>query len=200
MRADTANDEWDTMPNDNDDVDEAAEYEAWKIRELQRVKRDFDELAATEAEKVERQRRRGLTEEQILAEDKDAFKNTKKGMKGTQWKYLQKYYHRGAFFQVRRSSNLAHPPARLPALHARARSDCIILACAGRGGARARHSHRAGIGNGSAVLSSRAPVLVSATVAGRGGGRHGGAAVPTRLRRRDARGQLRQEGRPRPSL
>ena len=31
--------EWDPMPPDNDDEDEAAEYEAWKIRELRRVRR-----------------------------------------------------------------------------------------------------------------------------------------------------------------
>ena len=44
-------------------------------------------------------RRRTLTDAQILAEDKDAFKNKKTGMKEEKWAFMQKYYHRGAFFQ-----------------------------------------------------------------------------------------------------
>eukprot|EP01048_Picozoa_sp_COSAG05_P005412 COSAG05_NODE_320_length_11481_cov_32.028730_3_plen_81_part_00 len=38
-------------------------------------------------------------DEEIKAEDADAFKNTKSGMKEEKWGFMQKYYHRGAFFQ-----------------------------------------------------------------------------------------------------
>ena len=40
-----------------------------------------------------------MTDEEIAKEDKDAFKNTKEGMKEQKWGFMQKYYHRGAFFQ-----------------------------------------------------------------------------------------------------
>ena len=38
--------DWEDMPDDDDEADEAALYEAWRIRELRRVKREFDERAA----------------------------------------------------------------------------------------------------------------------------------------------------------
>jgi|EP01046_Picozoa_sp_COSAG06_P017742 microfibrillar-associated protein 1 len=91
--------DWEDMPDDDDEADEAALYEAWRIRELRRVKREFDERAAAAHAKAEIERRRKMTDEEIAKEDADAFKNTKKGMKEEKWGFMQKYYHRGAFFQ-----------------------------------------------------------------------------------------------------
>lgn len=91
--------DWEGMPDDDDEADEAALYEAWRIRELRRVKRDRDERAAAEKAAAEIERRRKMSDAEIAEEDKDAFKNTKEGMGGVERGFLQKYYHRGAFFQ-----------------------------------------------------------------------------------------------------
>ena len=91
--------DWEEMPDDDDEADEAALYEAWRIRELRRVKREIEERAAAAHAKAEIERRRKMTDEEIAKEDADAFKNTKEGMKEQKWGFMQKYYHRGAFFQ-----------------------------------------------------------------------------------------------------
>jgi microfibrillar-associated protein 1 len=91
--------ETDPMPDDNDDADEAAMYEAWKIRELRRIKREFDARAKIKADKADIERRRKMTDAEIAEEDQNAFKNKKDGMKEEKWGFMQKYYHRGAFFQ-----------------------------------------------------------------------------------------------------
>ena len=91
--------EWEEMPDDDDEADEAALYEAWRIRELRRVRREISERAAAEHAKAEIERRRKMTDAEIEREDQDAFKNTKSGMKEEKWGFMQKYYHRGAFFQ-----------------------------------------------------------------------------------------------------
>jgi len=83
---------------DSDDGDPDVEFEAWKFRELQRLKRDREAREIEEAEQAERDRRRAMTEEQRL---EDLKKNprivTNKINKG-KMKFLQKYYHRGAFY------------------------------------------------------------------------------------------------------
>jgi microfibrillar-associated protein 1 len=88
------------MPDDDDEVDELEQWELWKARELARVKRERDERHAEEREKKEIERRRGLTDAQRKAED-DAFNKHRLGQGGEQvkWKFLQKYYHKGAYFQ-----------------------------------------------------------------------------------------------------
>jgi microfibrillar-associated protein 1 len=70
-----------------------------QIRELRRVKRAFDERKAIEAAKADIERRRKMTDAEIEAEDRDLFKNKKQGMKEEKWGFMQKYYHRGVFFQ-----------------------------------------------------------------------------------------------------
>ena len=84
------------MPSDTDDNEDPMAYEAWKVRELQRVKRDRDLRLVHEQEKAETERRRGLTDEQRAAEDAALGKN-KVEDKG-KWKFMQKYYHKGAFY------------------------------------------------------------------------------------------------------
>lgn len=80
--------------DDRDGIDEEEEFQAWKLRELQRIKRDREEQAARDEEIMEIERRRGMTDAEIMAED--AKNNPEK--ERTKIKFLQKYYHKGAFF------------------------------------------------------------------------------------------------------
>lgn len=81
-----------------DDEDEETATELWKVRELRRLKRDKEEDEAREKEKDEVERMRNMTEEERLAElAKNPKKTTNQQEKGD-YKYMQKYYHRGAFY------------------------------------------------------------------------------------------------------
>lgn len=81
-----------------DDENDEVEYEAWKLRELKRVKRDRDEKEALERERLEAERLRNMTEEERKAEARINPKViTNKAAKG-KYKFLQKYYHRGVFY------------------------------------------------------------------------------------------------------
>uniref|UniRef100_A0A8C2D102 Microfibril associated protein 1 n=1 Tax=Cyprinus carpio TaxID=7962 RepID=A0A8C2D102_CYPCA len=93
---------------DTDGENEEEEYEAWKVRELKRIKRDREDREAIEKEKAEIERFRTLTEEERRAELRTNGKVvTNKATKG-KYKFLQKYYHRGAFFLVSNEDLLTH--------------------------------------------------------------------------------------------
>ncbi|KAI0525703.1 splicing factor, Prp19-binding domain-containing protein [Xylaria bambusicola] len=97
---------WDDLMDEEEDVDTEddkdpeAEYAAWKLRELKRIKREREAIEAREKEREEVERRRNLTEEERKAED-EAFIAQQKEEKDAKGKmaYMQKYFHRGAFYQ-----------------------------------------------------------------------------------------------------
>ncbi|KAI0197052.1 micro-fibrillar-associated protein 1 [Xylaria flabelliformis] len=98
---------WDDLVDEEDDVDTndddenpEAEYAAWKLRELRRIKREREAIEAREKEREEVERRRHLTDEERRAED-EAFLARQKEEKDGKGKmaYMQKYFHRGAFYQ-----------------------------------------------------------------------------------------------------
>jgi len=81
-----------------DDENDEVEYEAWKLRELKRLKRDREEREEMVKELAELERVRNLTEEEKREELRQNPKMvTNKAAKG-KYKFMQKYYHRGAFY------------------------------------------------------------------------------------------------------
>ncbi|KAF4356910.1 uncharacterized protein LOC115703169 [Cannabis sativa] len=81
----------------DDEINEAEEYEAWKVREIARIKRDREEREAMLREKEEIERVRNMTEEERREWER---KNPKAPPKSKQkWRFMQKYFHKGAFFQ-----------------------------------------------------------------------------------------------------
>ncbi|KAK8209401.1 splicing factor, Prp19-binding domain-containing protein [Phyllosticta capitalensis] len=86
--------------DDTDGVDPEAEHAAWRLRELRRVKRERQAIEAAEKEREEIERRRALTTPEREAEDAAfiAQQKEERAGKGTM-AGMQKYFHRGAFFQ-----------------------------------------------------------------------------------------------------
>ena len=81
-----------------DDDNEEEEYEAWKLRELRRIKKYRDEKELIKREAVETERRRYMTDEERRQDLRNIPKLvTNKSVKG-KFKFMQKYYHKGAFY------------------------------------------------------------------------------------------------------
>ena len=81
-----------------DDENDEVEYEAWKLRELKRIKRERDERDQMEKEKEEIEKMRNLTEEERRKEHQLNPKEVTNKISKGKYKFLQKYYHRGAFY------------------------------------------------------------------------------------------------------
>ncbi|EIW86347.1 hypothetical protein CONPUDRAFT_161109 [Coniophora puteana RWD-64-598 SS2] len=91
----------DVVPDvdDTDGLDPAGEFEAWRLRELGRIKKEKEEEIRLEQEREEVERRRALPEEQRLKEDMERAERTRAEKPKGQQKFLQKYWHKGAFHQ-----------------------------------------------------------------------------------------------------
>jgi microfibrillar-associated protein 1 len=97
MRDVTDNDSDAGLPDDLDYEDqEEEEYNAWKIREMFRIKRETElrEEMIREAKDIER--RRNMSDEERYQEDLKLGRFEEKEKK--KWKFLQKYYHKGVFY------------------------------------------------------------------------------------------------------
>ncbi|CAI9091951.1 OLC1v1027075C1 [Oldenlandia corymbosa var. corymbosa] len=82
----------------DDDINEAEEYETWKAREIARIKRDREDRETSLKEKEEIEKVRNMTEEERREWER---KNPKPAAPGkSKWSFMQKYYHKGAFFQA----------------------------------------------------------------------------------------------------
>ncbi|KAH0464363.1 hypothetical protein IEQ34_007149 [Dendrobium chrysotoxum] len=81
----------------DDELNEADEYESWKVREIARIKRERDDREARLREKEEIEKLRNMTEE----ERRELERKNPKPLPQTKqkWKFMQKYFHKGAFFQ-----------------------------------------------------------------------------------------------------
>ncbi|PIA54047.1 hypothetical protein AQUCO_00900550v1 [Aquilegia coerulea] len=81
----------------DDEINEAEEYEAWKLREIARIKRDRDDREALIKEREEIDKVRNMTKEERIEWER---KNPKPLPPPKQkWRFMQKYFHKGAFFQ-----------------------------------------------------------------------------------------------------
>ena len=88
------------MVDDTDGVDPEAELAAWKLRELKRLKRDRETIEVREKELEEIERRRNLSKEEREREDAEFLGKQKAEQEGKgKAGFMQKYHHRGAFFQ-----------------------------------------------------------------------------------------------------
>ena len=94
-----ANEESEDSDTDSEDEDEEAEYEAWRQRELSRIQREKDRVEQEEKEQRDIERRRRMTDQEIKQEDEKLRKLNGEDEPKKKYKFLQKYYHRGAFFQ-----------------------------------------------------------------------------------------------------
>ncbi|KAL3460364.1 splicing factor, Prp19-binding domain-containing protein [Aspergillus heterothallicus] len=87
--------------DDTDNKDPEAEYAAWKLRELKRIKREREAIEASEKEREEIERRRNLTAEEREREDQEFIAKQKEEREASrgQTGFMQRYFHKGAFFR-----------------------------------------------------------------------------------------------------
>ncbi|KZM22052.1 hypothetical protein ST47_g6793 [Ascochyta rabiei] len=85
--------------DDTDALDPPAEFLAWKLRELRRIKRERLAIEEAEAERAEIERRRNLSAAEREAEDRAHMEKQAEAREGRgQAQFMQKYFHKGAFF------------------------------------------------------------------------------------------------------
>ena len=97
----SSDDEMDEADDDGSpvvNVKKQAKYEAWKVRELKRILRDREEAEAYEKEQAEVERRRKMTDEERQAENVRLGTDDTDKKQKVAYNFMQKYYHKGAFF------------------------------------------------------------------------------------------------------
>ena len=83
-----------------DEFDDAGAFEAWKVRELERLKFDRIQRELMFREREEQERIRNLTEEERdLYHAKRLAKQKAEEKEKPKMAFMQKYFHKGAFFQ-----------------------------------------------------------------------------------------------------
>lgn len=90
-------------PHDDDTLNPEAERDAWEIRELLRLLTAMDQLKQQERERLEYERRKNMTPEEILQHDIETGRYQAPGSgrdAGTSGKYMQRFYHRGAYYMA----------------------------------------------------------------------------------------------------
>ncbi|GAA5986164.1 hypothetical protein JCM10908_006438 [Rhodotorula pacifica] len=85
--------------DDTDGLDPEGEFEAWKLRELTRLKRDREARYALEKVREEVEARRAMPEELRIKEDTERAEKSRKEKQRGQQAFLQKYHHKGVFHQ-----------------------------------------------------------------------------------------------------
>lgn len=83
--------------DDTDGLEAEEERLQWQLRELARLQRDRQEREHWEREQLEMERIRNMTEEEKRAIDQQKQAEWESQPR-SQYQFLQKYYHRGAFF------------------------------------------------------------------------------------------------------
>ncbi|PVG04772.1 hypothetical protein CPB86DRAFT_778063 [Serendipita vermifera] len=85
--------------DDTDGLDPEGEFNAWRMRELMRLKREKEEEKRREEERLEIERRRAMPEEQRMKEDLERAQKLRDEKPKMKQPFLQKYWHKGAFYQ-----------------------------------------------------------------------------------------------------
>ena len=87
------------LPDDTDDQNDINEYNNWKERELKRIKRDIEKYELFLKEQEEIKKRRLMTESEIKEDNIRLGSDSTKNRFRSKISFLQKYYHKGVFFQ-----------------------------------------------------------------------------------------------------
>lgn len=91
--------------NTDDDSNPEEDYQAWKSREIERLRRDLEEKLKHEKEEQEKEIWRKMSEKDrdryLEMKSKEARASSMAKIEDkAKWNFLQKYYHKGAFFQT----------------------------------------------------------------------------------------------------
>ena len=87
------------LPDDTDDQNDINEYNNWKERELKRIKRDIEKYESYIKEQEEIKKRRLMSETEIKEDNIRLGADSTKNRFRSKISFLQKYYHKGVFFQ-----------------------------------------------------------------------------------------------------
>jgi len=87
--------EEDVDTDDEGPEEQKREFDEWRLRELQRVRRDKEEREKMKNEQMEIEARRGMTDDEVMVEKRKMGIGVKEHKK---MNFLQKYYHKGAYY------------------------------------------------------------------------------------------------------
>ena len=87
------------LPDDTDVQNDITEYNNWKERELKRIKRDIEKYESYLKDQEEIKKRRLMSESEIKEDNLRLGADSTKNRFRSKISFLQKYYHKGVFFQ-----------------------------------------------------------------------------------------------------